>query len=239
MKFSEKILPNQSENKKLYDDSQLFIDRMYADILESTELDKFNENYNFQVHKDFSMESMSVSPIYFSLLETLIMIKPYRKILEVGTFLGATSVRLSNIVGVDGHVTTIEKYDQFASIALKNIKNNCDYDNVELHLGDAINVIDKFIGLRKFDFVFLDGNKERYYDYIMALDGLLEEGGMIVVDDIFFHGDSLNINPSTEKGKGAKKVLNSLKKLKKYRSTILPLGNGCLLLTKKSESEFL
>jgi caffeoyl-CoA O-methyltransferase/O-methyltransferase len=239
MKYSEKILPNQYENNKLYDDSVSFSERMYEEILKSTELMKFNEGYSFKVHKDFKMESMSVSPIYFSLLETLIMLKPYKKILEIGTFLGATSVRLSNIIGKDGQVTTIEKYDQFANIARENIRNNSKFDNVELHLGDAFKVIEKFNGIKKFDFVFLDGNKERYYEYIMALDILVEDGGMIVVDDIFFHGDSLNKKPSTEKGKGAKKVLNSLKKIKKYRSTILPIGNGCLLLTKKNESELL
>jgi predicted O-methyltransferase YrrM len=238
MKFSEKILPNQIENKKLYEDSQLFEERMYSKILQSTKLDRFNEGYSFKVHEDFSMESMSVSPVYFSLLETLIMLKPCKKILEVGTFLGATSIRLANIIGKNGHVTTIEKYDQFANIAKDNIKSNCDFENVELHLGDAIEVLHTFSGVKKFDFIFLDGNKERYYDYIMALDSLIDEGGIIVVDDIFFHGDSLNEKPSTEKGRGAKKVLDSLITLNKYRNTVLPIGNGCLLLTRKFDSEF-
>ena len=125
MNFSEKILPNQDENKKLYSGSELFLDKLYSVVLNSCQLDDFDKEYSFQVHKDFSMESMSVSPVYFSLLETLISIKPYRKILEIGSFLGATSLRLSNIVGKHGYVTTIEKYDQFANIAKKNITNNC------------------------------------------------------------------------------------------------------------------
>jgi predicted O-methyltransferase YrrM len=233
MNFSEKILPNQDENKKLYSGSELFLDKLYSVVLNSCQLDDFDKEYSFQVHKDFSMESMSVSPVYFSLLETLISIKPYRKILEIGSFLGATSLRLSNIVGKHGYVTTIEKYDQFANIAKKNITNNCKFDNVNLIVGDAINIIKNMDRSEKFDFVFLDGNKERYYDYIMIIDTLLEDGGMIVVDDIFFHGDALNENPSTQKGKGAKKVLDSIKKLTNYKSTILPIGNGCLLLTRK------
>jgi caffeoyl-CoA O-methyltransferase/O-methyltransferase len=233
MNFSEKMLPNQDENKKLYTGSELFLDKMYSVVLNSCQLDDFDEEYSFQVHKDFSMESMSVSPVYFSLLETLISIKPYRKILEIGSFLGSTSLKLSNIVGKHGHVTTIEKYDQFADIAKKNIAKNCKFDNVNLIVGDAINIIENMDKSEKFDFVFLDGNKERYYDYIMLIDTLLEDGGMIVVDDIFFHGDALNENPSTQKGKGAKKVLDSIKKLTNYKSTILPIGNGCLLLTRK------
>ena len=99
MDFSEKILPNQQENKKLYDDDYVYLEKLYLKILESCQLNKFDHSYSFQEHKDFNMESMSVSPIYFSLLETLISIKPYKEILEIGSFLGATSVRLSNIIG--------------------------------------------------------------------------------------------------------------------------------------------
>ena len=234
MKFSEKILPNQEENRKLYIDSDLYLDRLYSVILQSCQLIDFDSENTFHVHKDFSIEDMSVSPVYFSLLETLISLKPFKKILEIGSFLGTTSVRLSNIVGQEGHVTTIEKYDQFANIAKKNIIRNCRFDNVNLICGDAINILDRMSGKEKFDFVFLDGNKERYYDYIMLIDDLIEEGGMIVVDDIFFHGDGLNECPSTEKGKGVKKVLDNLKNLTKYRSTILPIGNGCLIMTRKA-----
>jgi len=233
MNFSEKILPNQQENKKLYEGADLYLEKLYLKILESCQLNKFDQSYSFQEHKDFSMESMSVSPIYFSILEALISIKPYKKILEIGSFLGATSVRLSNIVGKEGHVTTIEKYDEFANIAKENIRNNSDYDNVSLIVGDAIKILENFNSNNKFDFIFLDGNKELYFEYIMQLDNLIEDGGMIVVDDIFFHGDALNDNPSTQKGKGVKKVLDNIKNLTQYRSTIIPLGNGCLLLTRK------
>jgi predicted O-methyltransferase YrrM len=233
MNFSEKILPNQPENKKLYQDNDSYLENLYSQVIESCQLESFDDKYSFKVHENFTMESMSVSPIYFSFLESLISIKPYRNILEIGSFLGATSVRLSNIVGKNGRVTTIEKYDQFAKIARENIRNNCNFDNINLLVGDAINIINSIDIPDKFDFIFLDGNKERYYDYIIQLDGLIEDGGMIVVDDIFFHGDALNVNPSTEKGKGAKKVLDNIKHLTKYKSTILPIGNGCLLLTRK------
>ena len=237
MNYSDKILPNQNENKKLYTDSEFFNDRLYSVILDSCQLRDFDEQYSFKVHKDFSMQSMSVSPIYFSMLETLISIKPYKNILEIGTFLGATSVRLSNIVGKNGRITTIEKYDQFADIARENIANNCKFENVELIVEDAMEALKNMNQIKKFDFIFLDGNKERYYEYIMLIDELIEDGGMIVVDDIFFHGDALNEKPSTEKGMGVKRVLRSLEGLTKYKSTVLPIGNGCLLLTRKSEDE--
>ena len=235
MKFSEKFLSNQDENKKFFHDADSFNDRLYSAIIKANNMIDYDSKYSFELHDDFSMDDMSVSPVYFSLLETLIRLKPYSKILEIGTFLGATSIRFSNILGHNGTVTTIEKFDEFADIAKRNFKNNCKFDNIELIIGDAMNVLKDINEKDKFDFVFIDGNKEHYYDYLIQVDSMLEKNGMIIIDDIFFNGDSLNNKPSTEKGKGVKKVLQNLSKFDKYRKTALPIGNGCLILTHKGD----
>ncbi len=230
MKFSEKLLPNQNENKKLYSDSVSHEDRMYDVIVNGCDMIDPNAEYVLQAHKDFSIEDMSTSPVYFSLLKTLITLKPYKNILEIGTFLGTTALNFSNIVGKDGRVVTIEKFDEFANVAKQNFSNNCKYNNIKLLVGDALEIIKEMKGKETFDFVFLDGNKENYYDYLILLVELLDDGGTIVVDDIFFHGDALNEKPSTEKGRGVKKVLDNLDRFNDYQKTIIPIGNGCLLL---------
>jgi len=56
---------------------------------------------------------------------------------------------------------------------------------------------------------------------------------MIIIDNFFFHGDTLNINPKTEKGIGVKKLHNYLKRSKKYTITILSVYDGIALLRKK------
>ena len=98
-----------------------------------------------------------------------------------------------------------------------------------------MDILKDFDDKNTFDFVFIDGNKEHYYEYIVQADRILEKDGMIIVDDIFFNGDALNQKPSTEKGRGVKKVLQNLNTFVNYRITTLPIGNGCLILTLKSD----
>ena len=99
MKFSKKFLSNQDENIKFFHDKGSFNEKLYSTIIEANNMTDYDSKYSFELHEDFSMEDMSVSPVYFSLLETLIRLKPYSKILEIGTFLGATSIRFANIIG--------------------------------------------------------------------------------------------------------------------------------------------
>jgi caffeoyl-CoA O-methyltransferase/O-methyltransferase len=83
-----------------------------------------------------------------------------------------------------------------------------------------------------FDVVFIDGNKERYADYFHMTEPLVRKGGVIVVDDSFFHGDVLNAKPNGEKGKGVRDMLDVAEKLSNWPRILLPVSNGLLLLCK-------
>jgi caffeoyl-CoA O-methyltransferase/O-methyltransferase len=233
VKFSDKFLSNQEENKKYFHDDDSFDKKLYSAIIKANNMKTFESEYSFELHEHFTMDDMSVSPVNFALFETLIRLKPYSNILEIGTFLGGTSTRFANIVGENGRVTTIEKFDEFAQIAKRNFRKNCQFDNIELIIGDAMKVLHGIDEKSKFDFVFIDGNKEHYYDYLIQVDKMLVPGGMIIIDDIFFNGDSLNSKPKTEKGAGVKKVLENLSEFLNYGITALPIGNGCLIMTHK------
>jgi caffeoyl-CoA O-methyltransferase len=83
-----------------------------------------------------------------------------------------------------------------------------------------------------FDLAFIDGNKERYAHYFEALEPRVRSGGLILVDDIFFHGDVLNAQATTEKGDGCKRFMELAAQRKKYVKLALPLCNGLMLMLK-------
>jgi caffeoyl-CoA O-methyltransferase len=84
-----------------------------------------------------------------------------------------------------------------------------------------------------FDLVFIDGNKERYATYFELATPLLARRGLIVVDDVFFHGDALNAAPSSEKGRGSKAMLEAAAAATAFDRLLLPVGNGLMLLQKQ------
>jgi hypothetical protein len=99
-------------------------------------------------------------------------------------------------VPVDGEVVSIEKFDK---IARRNFELNGLSSKIKLFDGDAFQVIDRLPGDQLFDLVFIDGNQERYKDYVVKTEPLLAKNGIMIVDDCFYHGDVLNAQPSDAK----------------------------------------
>jgi caffeoyl-CoA O-methyltransferase len=230
-KFYEKILPNQEKFTNLYYESEPIEKKIYE---MAEELCGKSVSLSY-VHDDITQEEMGSGTILLEYLKYTISTNKYKNILEIGTFLGASAIEFGNELKNKGTITTIEKYANFASIAQKNIENE-KLINVNIIHGDALEVIhglamDKI----NYDFIFIDGDKSNYDRYLQESMKILSNGGTIVVDDIFFHGDSLNEEPRTDKGLGAKKCLNFAKKIDKnlYSVIILPISNGILQVTKK------
>ena len=106
-------------------------------------------------------------------------------------------------------------------------------EKVELYNGDAKVILPNLdFKSQKLGFAFIDGNKEDYLDYIRFLTGFLDDDGVIVVDDCFFHGDVFNKKANTLKGKGLQNVVSFLAKEKSLTSTYCPIFNGMLLIKK-------
>jgi predicted O-methyltransferase YrrM len=172
---------------------------------------------------------MGSNPLFLSFINFLIKISKPKSVLEIGTFVGLFSTFLAKR---NLKVTTIEKFKEFFSIAEKNFKKNNVSKNITSLNGDANNILKKL--KKKFDLIFLDGDKGNYLSIFKIIEkNNLNKNSIIIVDDIFFHGDIINKKTITTKGTGVKKFLSYIKKNNKYYKTILPIYGGVLLLIKK------
>jgi predicted O-methyltransferase YrrM len=171
-------------------------------------------------------------PALFRAISEASGLRPPR-VLEIGSFVGLSAMTLARAVGEQGHVTTIEKFPHFAAIARRNFQANALADRIDLLEGDACDVIASLPAERSFDLIFIDGNKERYADYFLALEPRLSPRGLFVVDDVLFHGDALNPVCRTDKGRGTRAMLEQAARAKNYLRLLLPIGNGILLLLKR------
>lgn len=87
-----------------------------------------------------------------------------KKVLEIGTFVGASTISMARSVGADGHVWSIEKFDKFANIAKENFKAN-NATNITLLQGDAFEILNNGIdnlGTNDLDSHACGGGGERY-----------------------------------------------------------------------------
>lgn len=189
----------------------------------------------FTVHTTemFSLAQMGSNPVSLQFLEFMIKIVRAKKILEIGTFIGVSGMALASAAGPEGSLVTVEKFPHFAEIAQRNFVENKLDSRISCLVGDAFELLPQLKERGPYDFVFIDGNKERYSNYLQEFAPLTAKGGLIVVDDALFHGDVLNDAPLTEKGRGVLECLEYAESLKGFFKLFLPLSNGMLLLYKE------
>jgi len=114
-------------------------------------------------------------------LHLLIKIKKPKKILEIGTSNGYSTIWL----GMEGNeIITIEKDKNRAMMAKANFEA-AGLGNIKVIEGDALEVLDKIN--EEFDFVFIDGRKNEYLDYLKKI----KVKGIVVADNIISHTDSV------------------------------------------------
>lgn len=230
-KHSDLFLPSQEFARYLYHDAPRYDQALYA--LVSDHASQFGANgFKLATSQKVGFEEMSSPAFLLAFVNAIAKMIGARTVLEIGTFIGHSAMHFARMVGEGGHVTTLEVYKEFAEIARRNFAENDFGDRITLIEGDASASLTKF-PKRSFDLVFIDGNKQSYLDYARSAEELITDKGVIIVDDVFFHGDALNSTPSTEKGLGCKRLLAHYRNSTDFVHLLVPLRNGMLLLMKR------
>jgi predicted O-methyltransferase YrrM len=125
---------------------------------------------------------------FLSLLATAV---GARRILEIGTLGGFSTIWLARGAGPDGRVTTLEYEPKHAEVARANIDRAGVGDRVEVLVGAALDTLPSVTG-GPFDLVFIDADKENNPDYLEWAVKLTHPGSVIVVDNVIREGAILS-----------------------------------------------
>lgn len=231
LRFCDKLLPDQPEQSREYRGDDFF-PALYDTIIRVSGIPDPHQALQLEYSEKFTVEEMGSNPVSLHFLKFLIRISGAHRVLEIGTFIGVSTMVMAQALPRGGKIVTIEKFDHFADIARSNFSRNKIAERIELINGDALDIIDTLPPEPPFDLIFIDGNKERYRDYIVASERLLSPKGLIVVDDCFFHGDAIQPSPVGEKGRGVRAALDYVAGRSDLFRLALPLANGLLLLTR-------
>jgi predicted O-methyltransferase YrrM len=114
------------------------------------------------------------------LSEEIKKVKPTR-ILEIGTFIGYSTILMACEIEKNAQIITIEEHSTEVEVAKNNIAQAELVFNVQVINGDAVEVIPTLNGT--FDFVFLDAAKEEYFHYLQLIENKLKKGAVIIADN--------------------------------------------------------
>lgn len=161
-----------------------------------------------------------------------------RKILEIGTAIGFSSSLMAQIIGTEGQITTIDRYDVMIRKA-KETYRRLDLENqITLLEGQASDLFPTLTG--PYDFIFMDSAKSKYIEFLPECLRLLKKGGVLMVDDIFQAGtvfepiESIPRNQKTIHRK-LKLFLEVITSHPDLTTSLIPLGDGIALITKEAD----
>ena len=162
-----------------------------------------------------------------------------KKALEVGTAIGFSASLMIEAMGEGSHVTTIDRFDVMIRRAKKTFKKMGIEDQVTLLEGDAKDVLNTLEG--PFDFVFMDSAKSKYIEFLPECLRLVKKGGVIMIDDVFQAGTVMHDIKDIPKSQ--RTIYRKLNKLydavlgnEELSVTILPLGDGVLMISKEADN---
>ncbi|HEX2868982.1 MAG TPA: O-methyltransferase [Ignavibacteriales bacterium] len=160
-------------------------------------------------------------------MEQLILLYRPRRVLEIGTAIAYSSIHIARCLRKKGRLITIEQSRDNIRLAEENIRNSGLEKKIKLVEGNALDLMPKI--KKKFDFIFLDADKEDYKDLFDFSMVLLKKGGVMFVDNLLWHGYTASrqvpkkFQTSTEHIREFNKIFLSHPDL---TASILPIGDG-------------
>ncbi len=173
--------------------------------------------------KDEGLPQISVSANQGKLLQIFATICHARKILELGTLAGYSTIWLARSLPKGGKVVTIESDPHHAEVAKKNINRSGLSEMVDIRIGKAMEIIQKMIDQNEsaFDLIFIDADKPPYAEYFQKALELSHSGTIIICDNVIREGQVLNPEKGDERVKGVHRLNEMLSKNQQVIATIL------------------
>lgn len=178
---------------------------------------------------------MQISPEQGQFLRLLLRLMNAERALEVGTFTGYSALCMARAVGARGRVVCLDRSAEWTAVAREYWARAGVDGRIELRLGDARESLDRLraeAGAARFDFAFLDADKENYAAYYERLLELVRPGGVIAIDNTLWSGrvaDPAERDPET----AAIRAFNAaLAADDRALVSLVPIGDGLTLARK-------
>jgi predicted O-methyltransferase YrrM len=159
-----------------------------------------------------SLPQIQVSPSQGKLLQVLAGTVGARRILEIGTLGGYSTIWLARALPPDGKLITLEASPKHAEVAHANIAAAGLAEKVELHLGPALDTLPRLAAEKRgpFDFIFIDADKKsmpEYFDWALRLS---RKGSLIFSDNVVRSGGITDANSSDPDIQGVRRFYEAL-----------------------------
>lgn len=167
------------------------------------------------------------------LLEFISTIMQPKYILEIGTFTGYSALCLAKGLQADGELHTIELNKDAAETCKANFKRSALHKKIHLHTGNALDVIPSLP--YQWDLVFIDADKAGYIAYYDLVAPRLSKNGLIIADNVLFHGEVLEEPISDKNGLAIDAFNKHVAADNRTEQVFLTIRDGLLFIKMKNQ----
>ena len=161
-------------------------------------------------------------------LELLVYASGARRVLELGTYSGYSALSMAPALPEDGLIDTCEVDERHAEVARRYIAESPYADRIHLHLGPALETIERLEG--EFDFVFIDADKPNYVNYYESVLPRLSERGFIAADNTLWSGRVLDESDDSEGTVAIRDFNEHVRSDRRVVSVMLTIRDGVTLI---------
>ena len=174
------------------------------------------------------MPAISVSPSSGKLLTMLVAISGAKNVMEIGALGGYSGICLARGFGSEGKLTSLELEERYATVAASNLAKAGFGDQVSYKTGPALQSLEQLVDEgQRFDFFFIDADKENYGNYLAACLRLAKEGALIVTDNVLAGGSVVDPEANTKRYTEIMKTFNeTVANHPRLESLLIPIGDG-------------
>ena len=181
-----------------------------------------------------NVANMQITSEQASFLNFLIKIGDYKNVLELGTFVGYSTLAIALALDKDGKIITVDR-DSITTAHANHFWERAGVKNkITLINSDGVLALDKFANQKLlFDFIFIDANKLGYKTYYEKCLDLISENGLIIFDNVLWKGNVVDSSINDKKTEAIREFNNYIKDDNRVDSTMISIGDGMTLCKKK------
>ena len=179
-------------------------------------------NYNKSLG---NVKRMQVDPVQCHFLHLMIKVSNIKNVLEIGTFTGLSTLSISLALPDDGKLITLDKNEDTNKIAIDFFKKADQNHKIQTIINPALDTLEE-LNNQKFDMVFIDADKMNYKKYYEKSLGLINQGGLIIIDNVLWHGEVVDEKNDDKFTINIREFNKFVSEDKRVEQIIIPLGDG-------------
>jgi len=178
-----------------------------------------------------NLPSMSLLPESAQFLSLLVKISRARDILEIGTFIGYSTLSMAlALPPAEGSIITCDISDSCQAIANRYWEKTGVSHKIHFKLGPAAETLDSL--QQSFDLIFIDADKQNYISYYEKSLNLLKTGGFLVIDNILRQGKVADLSVTDPNIEAIRRFNEHVFKDNRVSISLIPVGDGLFLISK-------